>query len=228
MSSCAADGHSELGWVVLTEPLHHCIGSYVAIAVQSRPELNSRTWVVKGLGRGRWPEDRVIVESMDDEALTISVQVAAVSSLALVPLNAPPVEPSVELNMLELFVDIGNNDRLNKWWPLPGLGGNYIMLRAATDPTRELIMFPRFKGYEFWFYSTWYGEHILLEDTDTLKECPQKQVWPWCCWCRKFLLPPDAHRRSRAHEGCRRYLESFDRDQLRRTCLEHLRRYVPS
>ena len=34
---------------------------------------------------------------------------------------------------------------------------------------------------------------------DVLKECPQWHWWPWCSCCRKFLFPPEDHRRSNDH-----------------------------
>ena len=131
----------------------------------------------------------------------------------------------MDLNMLHLYLDVRDDDRLGKWWPLPRLGGNSIMLRTATDPARDLLMFPRLRGYEFWFRSSWNGDHILLQDADILKVCPAGQVWPWCSWCRRFLLPVADHRVSRSHAKYYKNEASYEREHLRNMCLEHLRRH---
>ena len=92
----------------------------------------------------------------------------------------------------------------------------------ATGPGRDLVMYPRFRGYELWFYSAWAKETILMLDVDLLKLCPACQVWPWCAWCQKFLFPPDAHRSSPNHAKCKHWVEFFDHDWIKAECLRRM------
>ena len=123
----------------------------------------------------------------------ISVSLAAVQSLALVPFEAPPCEPTVEAGMLERFC---LQQTTNVWMPLPGLGGNFVMMLAcgAGVPSSGLLMYPGLHNYQLWFRSNWNGEVILMTNCDVLKVCPAKQVWPWCSYCNRFLLPAADHR----------------------------------
>ena len=194
-------------------------GAYVKINdVRSRPELNVRTWVVEGAGR----DDRLVVRSLDTEALRISVPRDSVAMLAIVPLNAPRAEPKFELAMLERFAEPHNEDRLGQWLRLPGYGGNAIMLQRATPPGRDLVMYPQFRGLELHFRSVWAGETFILIECDILKPCPACQVWPYCAMCQKFQLPVAAHRCSRAHTSNRRHLEAMDHDAMRGWCMQSL------
>lgn len=95
---------------------------------------------------------------------------------------------------------------VDRWMPVPGLGGNSIMLRRHVwgqhDP-EKLVLFPilNFLGLGIWFHSTCYGSAIELKDADIFKPCKQDQIWPYCAYCKKFLLPPDAHQCSNKHTG---------------------------
>ena len=52
---------------------------------------------------------------------------------------------------------------------------------------------------DIFFYSEWAHVMIQLDVGDFLKPCPQKQVWPFCRLCRKFLFPVMSHRPSCDH-----------------------------
>ncbi len=66
-----------------------------------------------------------------------------------------------------------------------------------------------FRGGEFDL-----GE-IVLEITDDIKLCPQRQWWPYCRLCRKFLFPPDIHRGSRKHQSALRWQQFVSVQELR-------------
>ena len=196
-------------------PLHLTAGSYVGITT-SRADLNQHVWRVVGhsgpdrvlLYAGHRIRD--LVSGIVGHRILVSRD--NVHTLALVPYPSrgspssgaiAPLEPNVELDMLPTFVrNRPGGDRggllTDVWLPLPLLGGNFIKL--LPDPTQKLFMYPALHGYQVWFYSRWNGEMIMLTDCDVLKQCPQKQVWPWCSYCSKFLLPAKSHRRSRKHE----------------------------
>jgi len=196
------------------------VGMYVALTT-SRPDINARHWTVC-----RDMYDRICVMSADDiEPRTISVRRSAVSPLAIVPLAIAPTTqtptPAAEAGQTAAAVAHylaggatgGGNDwrsKLNIWFPLPGLGGNSMMLRESTNPNYKLVMFPSLqqRGLELWFYSAWAQEEILLQDFDYIKLCPACQNWPWCAWCHKFLFPVAGHRGGRKHINALAYLSN--------------------
>ena len=112
---------------------------------------------------------------------------------------------------------------LNRWVPIPGLGGNSIMLRRRPDgaPREDLVLFPRINRFdlELWFHSRWNGDVIQLLDADSLGKCPQKQLWPFCAWCQRFHLPhegPGSHRQSIKHEKFKnQHLPFYGADRVR-------------
>ena len=119
---------------------------------------------------------------------------------------------------------------LNRWIPLPAMGKNSIMVKRRERPhPRPLLMFPKLEqlGLEIMFHSNWSQEHILLVEVDILKCCPQRQIWPYCAWCKRFLCPADGHRNGKLHagecypngrrkvKGCRYYLDTCDVEYLR-------------
>jgi hypothetical protein len=149
--------------------------------------------------------------SVGDDELKISVPRASVTSLALVPIAAPRADPQHELAMFERFAlpDDEGCRLLGTWMNLPGLGGNAIMIQRATTAGRDLVMYPRFKGYEVWFRSAWGRQKFLMLECDVLKECPAYQVWPWCSFCSRFIM--EGHRGGKGHQRCRYYLR-YDSD----------------
>ena len=184
-------------------------GAYVRITVQSRPELNRLSWVYQGPDR----EGRLLVKCVGHGETTISVRRESVTPLALAPVGAC-MDPQRELSRLERFALTDDGTPLGVWMNLPGLGRNAIMIRTATVTGRDLVMYPRFEGYEVWFRSGWSQEEFIMLECDVLKECPRWHVWPWCSFCGRFLLPHEEHRRSRCHQKCRGYLRHNSASEL--------------
>ncbi len=132
------------------------LGTKVSVTLTSRPELNSRTWVIRGEGRA----GRLEVKSLDDEKLVFSVRLDAIRPLALVPVGAPssdtlPIQPLGATSsdtlvdflvspysepclnvwprrLVDFLVPPDSEPCLNMWRPLSKLGGNWVMLRLAT------------------------------------------------------------------------------------------------
>ena len=109
---------------------------------------------------------------------------------------------------------------LNQWVPLPGLGGNCILLRKCSEHRRPLLMFPRLEmlGLELCFYSEWNKGATVVIEADILKPCPAKQIWIFCAWCQKFHLPydgPGSHRQSKKHAYARWYFDTVPAERLR-------------
>ena len=83
------------------------------------------------------------------------------------------------------------------------------MLRRYTrERELPLLMYPRLEalGLELVFESRWAGGQTVIIEIDILKPCPQKHIWVFCAWCRKFHLPFDglnSHRCSRKHQNAR-------------------------
>lgn len=111
----------------------------------------------------------------------------------------------------------GKDWLLNRWFPIPLLGGNSILVKECNDPDYNLAMFPNLAraGLEMHFRSEWGNLIIRLEDFDYIKPCPQEQYWPWCCWCRKFLLPVEAHRMCKTHLRAKDYMKAFGPEKCR-------------
>ena len=214
---------------------HLSTGIYVTINVRSRPELNALVWKVVEHGQG----DRIIVQNTTPDACVpeghkISVRCNAVSPLAVVPyvpgISADPNTTSVEpdVRQLEDFIGASSHNgrpRTGVWLPLPLLCGNAIML-VDTPPMhgQALVMYPRLAQYTVLFKSAWNGDIILMMECDVLKTCPACQVWPWCAWCGKFLLPVMAHRCSNRHTSFRKQLFDKGPTQMRLETLEYLRK----
>ena len=206
-------------------------GVYVSVTTQ-RQELNTRLWQVVEEGR----EGRVVLRDPDNALISVSLQV--VHPLALVPFTAPAAEPRIELNQLESFV-LTDGLTVNQWIPLPRLGGNWIMLRPSVLRGRstsgsqqlptDLIMYPRLHSYEVWFYSTWdHCSAMLMMECDVLKVCPAGQVWPWCSYCNRFLLPAESHRASRRHVKFRERLCAFGQEYVLSHALTNFAKYSSS
>ena len=206
------------------------IGTYVGINVNSRPALNALVWQVVGHGQG----DRAIEQATAPadgvpEGYQISVRCNSVSPLAVVPYvpgtpsDPDPTSTEPEVMQLEQFV-MGSSHNFTVptgiWLPLPLLGGNAIMLKdPAPDPGQALIMYPRLTQYQMVFCSAWNGDVVLMMECDVLKPCAAKQVWPWCAWCRKFLLPVMDHRNSKKHRSFRRQLMEKGPERIRQEAM---------
>ena len=118
--------------------------------------------------------------------------------------------------------DFDLDQYLNKWIPIPGLGGSSILLRRSTSTlgVRPAVMYPRLLllGFELWFHFDWYGENAQILEIDILKLCPAKHIWPFCVWCMKFHLPYDgagSHRQSAKHGKARFWFNAMGRDEIR-------------
>ena len=118
---------------------------------------------------------------------------------------------------------------LNQWVPIPGLGGNSILLRRRKDPTNhleDLVLFPRLNdlGLELWFHSAWLGDSVKIIEIDMFKLCPMKQIWPFCAWCGKFHLPTagsNSHRESKDHAKMRNWLRHVGSETIRSMMKDH-------
>ena len=91
---------------------------------------------------------------------------------------------------------------LNIWLKLPGMGETVV--RFVADDGHQGHLFYKFLNQhqatiEF-SCSRWHSEIIRLEVTDVLVMCEFKEAWPFCFLCKKFLLPPEDHRNSKAHK----------------------------
>ena len=209
-------------------------GDLVAVTT-SKPEFNTKVWrVIETRAEGR-----VVVHNDDDNKL-IAVKEEQVTHLAVVPAStsaphaaahnmqmqqlaplAVPISLEAETEVFTRFV-FGNNSGgsrqplLNTWIPLPLLGGNMICLTQNTEPEYELLLFPQLSGYQLHFFSGWAQEQIRLQDCDILKQCPSIQVWPWCAYCQKFLLPFDVHAK------CKRFVEMCRPECRRRELIRRI------
>ena len=195
------------------------------MTLTSTSEHNGRTWQVIGPGRA----GRVVVESLDEPKVTISVQVTSTYPLALIPHQEPAVQTAqavkLDISTFERFAS-GHRFRaphMNEWLSLPGLGGNAVMFVEGSTAVDDLVMYPGLHGLQVWFRSTWdNGKVMRLVECDILRVCPQCQVWPWCAWCKRFLLPVESHRSSRRHMSFRQRQLEMPRDDLRMEVLQNI------
>ena len=186
-------------------------GWYVTFHSNTRPELTNNMYQV---ARRDPASDRVIIENVANRDMQFSVRETALTPTALVPSSVQDLSLQAEVDVLDVFVRSGAfrqragyvggvpEHMLNLWLPLPGMGGNALMVcRADTAVSRvgQLVMFPLLRNYEVWFTSREMGEHWRMEHCDIIKVCPQRQCWPWCAWCRRFEFPVMQHRGSLKH-----------------------------
>ena len=101
--------------------------------------------------------------------------------------------------------------------------GAFMLTDMAPGPGQALIMYSQLSQHQMIFHNAWNGDVVLMMECDVLKACPAKQVWPWCAWCRKFLLPVEDHRNSKKHQSFRRQLMEKGPEQIRQETLAHLR-----
>ena len=197
------------------------VGDFVTVNTQNKPEYNRCLWnVVSFLASGR-----VVLETAANDSNSmvpwhsISVNQDAIASLALVPAH---VNARADDDVMTLQRFVASSYKVNTWLPLPGLGGNAILVREASANSPPLVMYNELRGHELWFHSSWNGDLIQLVDCDILKLCPARQVWPWCSWCQKFLLPVDAHRCSKRHAKLSFFLRNQSLDDLRAQVIRRL------
>ena len=215
------------------------VGDFVTVNTRSKPEYNCCLWKVVAF----LDNDRVVLITVSDDSNSmvhsISVKQDAITTTALVPAHetsahvtsahvtsdlVPAHVTSASDDVMTLQRFVLSSSRLNTWVHLPGLGGNAIFLRLASANSPPLVMYNELRGYELWFHSDWSGDTIQLVDCDILKLCPQRQVWPWCSWCQRFLLPVDEHRCSKRHAKLSFLMRDFSQslDDIQRQVIGRL------
>jgi len=101
--------------------------------------------------------------------------------------STPFAEAPPPFNDQLLAEFLWQNIRDGQWTRLPGEGVHYAGLFHE----------------QVWFSSRTFGiEYFPLSQTDVLKWCPAKHVWPYCNACWKFHFPPtgpNSHANSRKH-----------------------------
>jgi len=107
----------------------------------------------------------------------------------------------------------------NKKIPIPGWGDNYLEFKQEGGHNPPL-MYPRLceLGLSLYHGSGWGQTYIRLEFCDITKPCKAEQIWVWCAWCQKFILPvdgPGSHRGSIKHHKALGYLEKYGPDWCR-------------
>ena len=99
--------------------------------------------------------------------------------------SAMPFPPPYNQKLLDEFLQQSVVD--GQWTRLPGQGVHYAGL---------------FDGQGYFCSHTFDIEYFPMSQTDVLKWCPAKHIWPYCIACGKFYFPatgPNAHANSRKH-----------------------------
>ena len=195
------------------------VGDYVSIEV-TNPEYNSRTWAVVNTEPEEHPGRVLLKDTEGDKVIAVRAASLRRQELAIPrgPLQQDLGEGPQHCQVAKAvdhafnFEDHDYERLLNQWVPLPGYGGNQVMVRRGVP--KNLVFFPHIQrlGLELWFYSTWLNDHIELLDWDIVKVCPQEHLWPFCFYCEKFHLPVQAHRLSQKHQRALNYMR--DRRQI--------------
>jgi hypothetical protein len=90
---------------------------------------------------------------------------------------------------------------MNTWLNLPGMSGTFVRF-VAHDGQQDHLFYKFLSQHqatiEFRCYR-WHPSVIRLEVTDVLVICEVKQAWPFCFLCKRFLTPPEDHRKSISH-----------------------------
>ena len=90
---------------------------------------------------------------------------------------------------------------MDTWLKLPGMGETLVRF-VAVDGQQGHLFYKFLNQHQAtieFFCSKWHSEVIRFEVTDVLVICEAKEAWPFCFLCKKFLMPPEDHRNSRAH-----------------------------
>jgi hypothetical protein len=90
---------------------------------------------------------------------------------------------------------------MDTWLKLPGMGETFVRFVADDGPQGHLFykFLNQHQATIEFSCSKWHSEIIRFEVTDVLVMCEVKEAWPFCFLCKKFLLPPEDHRNSKAH-----------------------------
>ena len=210
-------------------------GSLVMITT-SQSVYNQKVWNVIDIAPLDRP-DRILLEDAsggrcdgdgEQRKKVIAVRREVVHTLEvdiIPPVLTDDLTTSMELaNAVQQTFNFDSSDNfehlLDRWVPLGGRGGNMVLVRRRTRQDYRLFLFDTIDrlGLELWFYSRWAQQTILLEDWDVIKLCPACQNWPWCCWCEKFLFPPEQHRSSSTHEKALAYKRDNGVEWARQAC----------
>ena len=119
--------------------------------------------------------------------------------------------PEAEYTDLEYFC--------NTKIPIPGWGGNFLILRQATESlplAAQPLMYPRLRqlGLDMYHTSIWGRTEIRMQFADILRPCPMGQIWPYCASCKRFLCPEDGHRNGKDHQKALRNFPEWGVDGL--------------
>jgi hypothetical protein len=91
---------------------------------------------------------------------------------------------------------------MNIWLKLPGMGETFV--RFVADDGHQGHLFYKFLNHHqatiHFLCRKEHSEVIKFENTDVLVIDEFKGAWPFCFLCKKFLMPPEDHRNSRAHK----------------------------
>jgi hypothetical protein len=91
---------------------------------------------------------------------------------------------------------------MDTWLRLPGMGETFVRF-VANDGQQDHLFYKFLNQHQAtieFFCSKWHSEIIRFEVTDVLVICEVKEAWPFCFLCKKFLMPPEDHRNSKAHK----------------------------
>jgi hypothetical protein len=91
---------------------------------------------------------------------------------------------------------------MDTWLRLPGMGETFVRF-VAHDGQQDHLFYKFLNKHQAtieFFCSKWHSEIIRFEVTDVLVICEVKEAWPFCFLCKKFLMPPEDHRNSKAHK----------------------------
>ena len=113
-------------------------------------------------------------------------------------------------DMLQQVGKTGGQDSIamDTWLELPGMDGTFV--RFVPQDGQESHLFYKFlhqhqATIEF-HCPKWDMNVIRLDVTDVLVICGAKQAWPFCFMCKKFLMPPEGHRNSKAHQNMKQHI----------------------
>ena len=91
---------------------------------------------------------------------------------------------------------------MDTWLKLPGFDETFVRF-VANHGQRGHLFYQFLNQHQAtieFFCSRWHSEVIRFEVTDVLVICEVGEAWPFCFLCKKFLMPPERHRNSKAHK----------------------------
>jgi hypothetical protein len=113
-------------------------------------------------------------------------------------------------DMLQQVGKIEGQDSItmDTWLELPGMDGTFVRFVGHDDQEGHLFykFLHQHKATIEFHCLKWDQNVIRLDVTDVLVICGAEQAWPFCFMCKKFLLPPDGHRNSKAHQNMKQHI----------------------